>query len=41
VHLGVMVGLAIVAPNFQPDHQQKQVFRTMCKLSSISILRSG
>jgi hypothetical protein len=41
VHLGVMVGLAIVAPNFQPDDQQKQVFQTMCKLSLINMLRSG
>jgi hypothetical protein len=41
VHLGVMVGLAIVAPNFQPEDQQKQVFQTMCKLSLINMLRSG
>ena len=31
VHLGVMVGLAIVGPNFDPADQEKQVFQTMCK----------
>ena len=36
VHLGVMVGLAVVGPNFNPAQQNKQVFQTMCKLQSFS-----
>jgi hypothetical protein len=34
VHLGVMVGLAVVGPNFDPAQQKKQAFQTMCKLQS-------
>lgn len=32
-HLGVMIGFAVVAPNFDPNHQNKQTFRTMCEYS--------
>jgi hypothetical protein len=31
VHLGVIVGLAVVGPNFDPAQQKKQVFQTMYK----------
>jgi low temperature requirement protein LtrA len=37
VHLGVMVGLAVVGPNFDPEDQDKPVFQTMCKLYGWSI----
>jgi hypothetical protein len=30
-HLGVMIGFAVVAPNFDPYNQQAQVFRAMCQ----------
>lgn len=39
VHLGVMVGLAVVGPNFDPAQQieqTKQVFQTMCQLQPFS-----
>ncbi|PMD60148.1 uncharacterized protein K444DRAFT_589316 [Hyaloscypha bicolor E] len=41
VHLGVMVGLAIVAPNFQPEDQQKQVFQTMSLILMVSRIVLG
>lgn len=31
IHLGVMVGLAVVGPGFDPGDQKRYVFRTMCK----------
>jgi hypothetical protein len=31
VHLGVMVGFAVVAPNFNPSDQIMQTMRTMCE----------
>lgn len=30
-HLGVMMGMAVVAPNFDPTEQVKSIFRVMCK----------
>lgn len=39
VHLGVMVGLAVVGPNFDPAQQKKQVFQTMCKLQVTAVSR--
>lgn len=32
VHLGVMVGFAVVAPKFTPHDQDMKTMRTMCKL---------
>lgn len=32
VHLGVMVGFAVVAPHFNPTDQVPQTMRTMCEL---------
>lgn len=32
IHLGVLVGFAVVAPDFDPSDQKKQTMRTMCKL---------
>lgn len=31
VHLGVMVGFAVVAPNFDPNDQNIKTMKTMCK----------
>lgn len=33
-HLGVMVGISVVAPNFDPTAQVKSTFRVMCKTLS-------
>jgi hypothetical protein len=30
VHLGVMVGFAVVAPNFKPEEQDQGNLQTMC-----------
>jgi hypothetical protein len=30
-HLAVMVGIAVVAPKFDPTKQVKSTFRVMCK----------
>lgn len=30
-HLGVIVGFAVVAPNYDPDNQSKGVFQALCK----------
>lgn len=39
VHLGVMVGFAVVAPKFTPHDQNMKTMRTMCMfLSPISPL---
>lgn len=31
VHLGVMVGFAVVAPKFTPHDQNMKTMRTMCR----------
>ena len=36
VHLGVMVGFAVVAPHFNPNDQNEQTMQTMCKWQSFS-----
>ena len=33
IHLGVMVGFAVVAPSFDPSDQDKNTMRTMCRCS--------
>lgn len=30
-HQGVMIGFAVVAPNFKPAEQNKKTFQAMCK----------
>lgn len=36
VHLGVMVGFAVVGPNFNPTDYDKDVLRTMCEYFSVT-----
>jgi hypothetical protein len=31
IQLGVLVGFAVVAPNFDPENQYKDTMKTMCK----------
>ena len=34
IHLGVMVGFAVVAPKFKPEDQDMRTMRTFCEYSS-------
>ena len=34
IHLGVMVGFAVVAPKFKPEAQDMRTMRTFCESSS-------